>query len=110
MLNNTPEQGEAINMSINESPPVVAQVPTDDWTRAVAADRRLTAIARLIALRLFLDDDHPTYEEIGVATGCGRRTAMRGVACLIDRGWLVKLTSTRGVPNSYGMTMRGVAS
>jgi hypothetical protein len=115
MLNDNPERGEAINMTINDSPPVGAQVPIEAieaWRSGVAADRRLNAIAKVVAFRLFLDDADPgsTYEEIGAATGCGRRTAIRAVALLIDRGWIVKHTCTKGAANSYGMAMRAVAS
>jgi hypothetical protein len=113
MLNDSPERGEAINMNINDSPPVVAQVPTEAWRSGVAADRRLNAIAKVVALRLFADDadPDPTYEEIADATGCARRSAIRAVALLVDRGWIVKRTCIKGAPNSYGMAMsQSVAS
>jgi hypothetical protein len=112
MLNDSPERGEAINMNINDSPPVVAQVPTEAWRSGVAADRRLNAIAKVVALRLFVDeaDPDPTYDEIADATGCARRSAIRAIAMLIDRGWIVKRTRTKGTPNSYAMQMGGVAS
>ena len=108
MLNEAPEQGEAFNPTINDSPPVVVQVPTETWRSGVAADRRLNAIAKVVALRLFVDDADPntTYDEIAEATGCARRTAIRAVALLIDRGWIVKRTCVKGTPNSYGMQMR----
>jgi hypothetical protein len=108
MLNDSPEQGEAFNPTINDSPPVVVQVPTETWRSGVAADRRLNAIAKVVALRLFVDDADPntTYDEIAEATGCARRTAIRAVALLIDRGWIVKRTCVKGTPNSYGMQMR----
>jgi hypothetical protein len=119
MLNDSPEQGEAFNPTINDSPPVVVQVPTEagsmynePWLSGVAHDRRLNAIAKVIAFRLFLDEINPdpTYDEIAEATGCARRTAIRAVALLIDRGWIVKRTCTKGTPNSYGMALAGVAS
>jgi hypothetical protein len=99
-------------VTFNIGPANIAQVPTDDWSRAVAADRRLNAIAKVVALRLFLDDADPdsTYDQIADASGCARRSAIRAVALLIDRGWIVKRTCTKGMPNSYGMAMRGAAS
>jgi hypothetical protein len=112
MLNDSPEQEEAFNPTINDSPPVVVQVPTEAWRSGVAADRRLNAIAKVVALRLFADDtdSDPTYDENANATGCGRRSAIRAVALLIDRGWIVKRTCIKGTPNSYGMVLRQVAA
>jgi len=101
------------------SPPIIAQVPDHPaptkiqqrvWSRAVGADRDLKVRDRLVAMCLFLDGADPTYDEIGKSAGCGRRTAMRAVATLVKRGWLVKISSTGRVPNTYGMVMRPVAS
>jgi hypothetical protein len=78
----------------------------DAWLRAVAADRRLNARSRLIAMRLPLFDDDPTYDEIAAAAGCGQRTAIRAMAALIARGWIDRIASTGGVPNKFRRTMR----
>jgi hypothetical protein len=86
-------------------------VDRDAWSLAVAADRRLTSRDRLIALCLFIAETDQTYDEIGKSAGCSRRTAMRAVATLIERGWLiVKIGSTGRVPNTFGMAMRSVSS
>jgi len=87
-----------------------AKIDQPTWSRAVDADSALTSRDRLIAMRLFLDGADPTYEEIAKSAGCGRRTAMRAVAALIERGWLVKISSTGRVANTYGMVMRTVTS
>jgi hypothetical protein len=107
-------------MQMNMSPPIKGPVPRstvapifdrDMWSRAVAADRRLSSRDRLVALRLFLTDEDQTYDQIAMTTGCGRRTAMRAVANVIERGWIaVTNRSTGGVPNRFGMQMRAVAS
>jgi hypothetical protein len=107
-------------MELNNSPPNIGPVPRsaivpifdrDTWSRAVAADRKLSSRDRLVALRLFLADEDQTYEQIATTTGCGRRTAMRSLANVIERGWIVVTNrSTGGVPNRFGMAMRGAAS
>jgi hypothetical protein len=107
-------------MHLNMSPPNKGPVPRsaivpisdrDTWSRAVAADRRLSSRDRLVALRMFLTDEAQTYDQIATTTGCGRRTAMRSVANVIARGWIVvEVSSTGGVPNRFGMAMRGAAS
>lgn len=107
-------------MQMNIAPPIKGPVPVsalvpisdrDAWCRAVAADRRLSPRDRLIGFCLLLSDTDQTYEQIGKSAGCGRRTAMRAVANLIERGWIVAtIGSTGGVPNTFGMQMRAVAS
>jgi CRP-like cAMP-binding protein len=109
-------------MELNNSPPNIGPVPRsaivpifdrDTWSRAVAADRKLSSRDRLVALLLFLADDEGdlTYEQIAATTGCGRRTAMRAVLSLIERGWIkVEVSSTGGKPNRFRMAMREVAS
>jgi hypothetical protein len=107
-------------MQTNMIPPIAGPVPRsavapifdrDTWSRAVAADRRLSSRDRLIALRIFLTDEDQTYDQIATTTGCGRRTAMRAVSNVIERGWIVvEVSSTGGVPNRFGMAMRGAVS
>jgi hypothetical protein len=99
----------------NKGPvPVSAVVPVSDrdaWCRAIAIDRHLSPRDRLIALRMFLTDEDQTYDQIAMTTGCGRRTAMRSVLNLIERGWIVVTNSSTGrVANTFAMQMRGAAS
>jgi hypothetical protein len=91
-------------LTIIGSSPVFAE--RDAWSRAVAADRRLPPRVRLIALRLGLFKSDPTYDDIGSGAGCSRRTAIRAVAILIDRGWLEKIVSRGRVANHYRRVMR----
>jgi hypothetical protein len=103
-------------MQLNMSPPIKGPVPVlgivpildrDAWCRAVAVDRHLSPRDRLIAFCLSLSDADQTYDQIGKSAGCGRRTAMRAVASLIERGWIVVTTSSTGrVANSFAMQMR----
>jgi hypothetical protein len=105
-------------MHMNNPPPIAApvsappirQIERDSWCRAVSADRRITSRVRLIGLCLFLADTDLTYDKIGKAAGCDRRTAIRAVAVLVDRGWLSKIDSIGRVANRYNMQMRVVAS
>jgi hypothetical protein len=105
-----------MNMSpANKGPvPVSAVVPISDrdaWCRAVAVDRHLSPRDRLIALCLSLSDTDQTYDQIGKSAGCGRRTAMRAVANLIERRWIVvTISSTGRVANSFAMQMRQVGA
>jgi hypothetical protein len=90
-----------------------AIVPISDrnaWCKALATDRHLTSRARLIGFCMAFSDADQTYEEIGKSTGCSRRAAMRAVATLIARGWIIVISSMGGVANSFAMAMRGEAA
>jgi hypothetical protein len=88
--------------AVNPSP-----VPKSDaWFCALASDGRLSPRARLIAGRLTLFNHDPTYEQIGNAIGCGRRSAIRAITELVERGWLEKDASQGRVANRYLRAMR----
>ncbi len=79
----------------------------DAWIRDVLADAELSTGERACAVRLalFLNIDQrecaPSYDGIAKALAVSKRTAIRLVAALMERGWLAEPTSHGRARNNF---------
>jgi hypothetical protein len=99
---------------INTLQPVSAQAVTtfkkrDDWMRGVLSDNALSHAARNAAVRLGLylnvnrERCDPSYQQLGKALGCTRRSAIRAVGELIRQGWVGIAGSSAGHRNNFSL-------
>jgi hypothetical protein len=84
------------------------------WMRAVMADHGLTPVASKIGVTLAMFADsagrcHPGYDSLATAIDTTKRTAMKAVALLEARGWIV-VDRTSGIVNRYTLLRMPVSS